>query len=445
MKIGIIGAGAAGLATAFDLSSNGHKVVVYESAPFIGGQASTIPVGGGPLERGYHHLFTNDSAIIGLMADLGIGDKLKWYPSRVGTYTSGKVYKTTTPLDLLRLGALPFKDRIKLGLFALRVKRIKDWRSLEDQTADFWLREHLGGMAYEKMWAPLLKGKFGEYYDQIGMPWFWSKIQTRFASRQGIRGREVLGYPDGSFDTVFDRLKSVIESQDGEIHLSTPVVRVEVVDGVAKALIVRPEGGDEARHEFDCVLSTVPSFSFPDLVDLPDDYLSRLTGVHYLAAVVVILEMSRPLTNIYWMNIADSDVPFLGLIEQTNMLPKEWYGGSNVLYIANYLDREDELFKMSRDELVDLYLPHLTKFNPEFNRSWIRAIHYNAVSAAQPIIGTNYSKVIPDHRTPVQRLYLANTTQIYPEDRGTNYSIRMGRELAVMIQDDEKQAWRNWR
>ena len=445
MKIGIIGAGAAGLGAAFDLSSSGHKVVVYESAPFIGGQASTVQVGGGPLERGYHHLFTNDFAIIGLMAELGIGDRLKWYPSRVGTYTSGRVYKTTTPLDLLRLGALPFKDRIKLGLFALRVKRIKDWRSLESQTADYWLREHLGGMAYEKMWAPLLKGKFGDYYDQVGMPWFWSKIQTRFASRQGIRGREVLGYPDGSFDTVFDRLKSAIESQDGEIHLSTPVTRVEVIDGVAKALVAKPANGDENRREFDCVLSTVPSFSFPKLVDLPDEYLSRLTGVHYLAAVVVILELSRPLTSIYWMNIADADVPFLGLIEQTNMLPKEWYGGNNVLYITNYLDRSDTLFKMSSDELVELYLPHLTKFNPEFDRSWIRAVHYNAVSAAQPIIGTNYSKVIPDHRTPVRRLYLANTTQVYPEDRGTNYSIRMGRELAAMIVNDEKQNWRNWR
>lgn len=445
MKIGIIGAGAAGLATAFDLSSKGHKVVVYESAPFIGGQASTVQVGGGALERGYHHLFTNDSAIIGLMADLGVGDKLKWYPSRVGTYTSGKVYKTTTPLDLLRLGALPIKDRIKLGLFALRVKRIKDWRGLEGQTADYWLRERLGGMAYEKVWAPLLKGKFGDYYDQVGMPWFWSKIQTRFASRQGIRGREMLGYPDGSFDTIFDRLKSAIESRDGEIHLSTPVERVEVIDGVAKALVVRPEGGDETRREFDCVLSTVPSFSFPGLVDLPDDYLSRLTGVHYLAAVVVILEMSRPLTNIYWMNIADPAVPFLGLIEHTNMLPKEWYGGNNVLYLTNYLDRSEPLFKLSKDELVDLYLPHLTKFNPEFDRSWIKAVHYNALSAAQPIIGTNYSKVIPDHRTPVQRLYLANTTQIYPEDRGTNYSIKMGRELAEMILNDEKQSWHNWR
>ena len=70
MNIGIIGAGATGLAAAYDLSAKGHKVVVYESAPFIGGQASTIPVGGSPLERGYHHLFTNDKAILDLMDEL---------------------------------------------------------------------------------------------------------------------------------------------------------------------------------------------------------------------------------------------------------------------------------------------------------------------------------------------------------------------------------------
>jgi len=445
MKIGIIGAGAAGLAAAFDLSAKGHKVVVYESAPFIGGQASTIPVGGSPLERGYHHLFTNDKAILDLMADLGVEEAMKWYPSRVGTYTSGKVYKTTTALDLLRFGAIPFLDRIKLGLFALKVGRIKDWRGLEDQTADYWLRERLGGKAYEKVWAPLLKGKFGDFYDQIGMPWFWSKIQTRFASRQGIRGREMLGYPDGSFDTIFSKLKKVIESRDGEIHISTPVVKIEVVDGVPKALLARGADGQQIREEFDTILSTVPSFSFPDLVDLPDDYKKRLTDVHYLAAVVVVLELDRPLTDFYWMNIADPDVPFLGLIEHTNMLPKEWYSGKNILYLTNYLDRTDPLYKMSKDDLLELYLPHLSKFNTEFDRSWITKVHYNALSAAQPIIGTNYSKVIANHRTPVKKLYLANTTQIYPEDRGTNYSFKMGRELAATILYDEKDNWQNWK
>ena len=127
MKIGIIGAGAAGLAAAFDFIETGHDVTVYESAPFVGGQASTIPVGGSSLERGYHHLFTNDEAILDLMKDLDIYEHMKWYPSKVATYTSGKVYKTTTPIDLLRLDAIPIIDRIKLGLFAMRVKRIKDW------------------------------------------------------------------------------------------------------------------------------------------------------------------------------------------------------------------------------------------------------------------------------------------------------------------------------
>ena len=58
------------------------------------------------------------------------------------------------------------------------------------------------------------------------------------------------------------------------------------------------------------------------------------------------------------------------------------------------------------------------------------------MAAAQPIIGTNYSQQIPDHRTPIKDLYLANTTQVYPEDRGTNYSVRMGKRVAAMIMED---------
>jgi len=254
----------------------------------------------------------------------------------------------------------------------------------------------------------------------------------------------MLGYPDGSFDTIFNRLTAVIQARGGEIHLSTPVENINVKDRTATGVIARHESGELVSEDFDVVLSTVPSFSFPDIVELPDDYKKRLLDVHYLAAIVVILELDRPLTNFYWMNIADHTIPFLGLIEHTNMLPKEWYQGNNVLYLTNYLDRSDPVYKMSQNEILDLYLPHLNKFNPEFDRSWIKAIHYNAVSAAQPIIPTNYSKAIPNHRTPIRKLYLANTTQIYPEDRGTNYSIRMGREIAEMIMDDEQENWRHW-
>lgn len=432
MNIGIIGAGVAGLTAAYDFSKAGHKVTVYESAPFIGGQASTIEVGGGRLERGYHHLFTNDTDIIDLMSELGIGESLQWFPSKVGTYVDGKVYKTTTPLDLLRFGALPIWARIKLGLFALKVRRIKDWRSLEPFTADEWLQDKLGGKAYEVVWNPLLRGKFGDYYDQVGMPWFWSKIQTRFASRKGA-GSEQLGYPVKSFDEVLFALRDSLLSAGGELHIETPVERVLTQDGRAAGLQFRRPDGTTGEQNFDVVLSTVPSYAFPGMVDLPDDYRSKLEEVTYTAAVVLILEMTRPLTDYYWMNIADRSLPFLGLIEHTNMLPKEWYGGSHVLYLTNYVDRSEPLFSMTPEEVLELYLPHLTKFNPEFDRSWIKQMHYNSLSAAQPIIGTRYSERIPEHQTPIKNLWLANTTQIYPEDRGTNYSIRMGRDVAKRI------------
>ncbi len=434
MNIGIIGAGVAGLTAAYDFSRAGHHVTVYESAPFIGGQASTIEVGGGRLERGYHHLFTNDTDIIELMDELGIGESLQWYPSKVGTYVDGKVYKTTTPMDLLRFGALPIWARVKLGLFALRVRRIKDWQSLEPFTADEWLREKLGGKAYEVVWNPLLRGKFGDYYDQVGMPWFWSKIQTRFASRKGAGG-EQLGYPVKSFDEVLFALRDRLLAAGGELHIETPVERVLTQDGRATGLQFKRPDGSFGEQDFDLVLATVPSYAFPGMVGLPDDYRAKLEGVTYTAAVVLILELTQALTDFYWMNIADRSLPFLGLIEHTNMLPKEWYGGSHVLYLTNYVDRSEALFSMTPDEVLELYLPHLTKFNPGFDRSWIKQMHYNSLSAAQPIIGTRYSERLAEHQTPIKNLWLANTTQIYPEDRGTNYSVRMGRDVAKRILD----------
>ena len=446
MKVGIVGAGAAGLAAAYDLGQAGHDVVVYESAHFIGGQASTIPVGGHPLERGYHHLFTNDRAILDLMDELGIGYAMEWYPSNVGTYVDGGLHGTTTAFDLLRFSAIPMFERIRMGLFTLRVQRIKDWQSLEPYTADQWLSEKLGGKAYDVLWNPLLRGKFGRFYGDVGMPWFWSKIQTRFASREGLLAKEVLGYPTGSFDVVFDTLADKIRETGGQLRIENPVTKIVPRNESGKIGIESVYEGRENADLFDCVLSTVPSFSMPSLMDsIPSGYLSRLDGVQYLAAVVVILEMDRKLTDYYWMNIASDDVPFLGIIEHTNMLPKEWYNDRHVVYLTNYLHRRDELFSLSPDELTDVYFDHLHKFNPSFNRSWVKQVHYNAVSAAQPIIGTEYSAKKPAHRTPFERIYLANTTQIYPEDRGTNYSIRMGRDVANMMLSDAAKGWSDWR
>jgi protoporphyrinogen oxidase len=440
MKVGIIGGGAAGLGAAYELGLRGHTADVFESAPFLGGQASTFDLGGARLERGYHHLFTSDTAIIGLMDEIGLGGRLKWIDSNVGYFVDGRLWKFTSPVDLLKFRPLPLIDRFRLGLMTLGLQRRTEWHSLEHVTAADWLKQHAGARPYETIFAPMLRGKFGAYHDQVSMSWLWNKFALRTASRgKGLLGRfkEQLGYPVGSFGEIFDVLADRIRQQGSSVHIRSAVSRVIMEEGRARGLDVSVEGGARERRDYDAILATVPSFILPRLVEgLPDDYLGRLTSSHYLSAVLLIVVLDRALSPHYWTYVGDRTMPFLGMIEHTNFMPAEHYGGEHIVYLANYLDLDDRLYKMSPEELYREYLPHLKRINPAFDESWVREYHHHKVDAAQPIVTLGYGDRIPDHRTPVPRLYLANTTQIYPEDRGTNYSVRMGRQVAGMIDED---------
>ena len=114
-------------------------------------------------------------------------------------------------------------------------------------------------------------------------------------------------------------------------------------------------------------------------------------------------------------------------------MPPEVYNHKRILYVSNYLDPSSPYFQMSRDELFNAYLPHLRKINPQFSPDWVEEMWHFKEAAAQPIVPLNYSAMIPDYRTPIRHLYLANTTQIYPEDRGTNYSVRLGQDIAKLL------------
>ena len=437
MRIGIIGGGAAGLAAAYELTKQGHFAEVFEVAPFLGGQASTFDVGGGRLERGYHHLFVSDTAMTGLIHELGLGDQLAWLESKVGVYHSGQIWDFATPRDLLAFKPLTLPQRVRLGLLTFLLQKTRNWHKFEGVTAQDWLTRNMGADIYRAIWEPMLRGKFGEYYDQISMTWLWGKIYLRVASRGKTLQKERLGYPMGSFGEVFDRLEEAINRQGGQVHIAARINRINVTDGAATGLEVQMTGGEGEERAYDAVIATTPSYVFTRLVPpLPAEYHDKLAGVRYLSAVLIILALDRPLTSKYWLNVADRSLPFVGVIEHTNMIDPARYGGNHIVYLTNYTPRDSELYAKSPEELLEDFIPHLQKLNPAFDRSWIREYFHHRVDGAQPIIGVNYGSQIPAHRTPIRNLYLANTTQIYPEDRGTNYSVKMGREVAQMVMND---------
>ena len=186
-------------------------------------------------------------------------------------------------------------------------------------------------------------------------------------------------------------------------------------------------------------MATVPSDVFLALLDdglaraVGDDYLARVRGAEYQTALCLLLELDRRFSPFYWTNVVDRDLPFIGLIEQTNFIPAERYDGRRFLYVANYLAPDDPLLELSPDELLAAYEPGLRRVNPGFRLDWVRERWRFAEPAAQPVVTVGYRERMPPLATGVPGLVLANTTQIYPEDRGTNYSVRLGGEAAEAL------------
>jgi protoporphyrinogen oxidase len=435
--IGVIGGGIAGLTAALRFAQNGCRVTLWERGERFGGQAVAFPVAGSHLEHFYHHLFQSDRDIVALMAELGIGDKLLWLPSDVGYYADGRIWPLNGALDVLRLGFIPFRDRLRLGLVTAYLQRVREWKRFETVTADAWLRRALGDRAYDRTLGAQLRAKFGRHYDRVPMVWFWGKIWLRTTSRQNPLAQEKLGYPLGSFNVIIDALAAEARRLGAELHSGIGPERLERSDD-GRWRAVLPMG---VVDDLDAVVATVPTPVLQRLVpELPVEFRETLTRLEYEAAVVVLLQMNHPLSSTYWLNIADPEMPFTGIIEHTNFMSPEEYGGKHFVYLSKYLEPDNPYFTMDDDALLSAYVPFLQRINPNFRRAWIERSWVFRERAAQPIPPMRYSERIPPHRTGLPGLYLANTTQIYPEDRGTNYSVRLGNRITDIVLDDLRAA-----
>lgn len=182
-RVAVIGAGFCGLAAAYELGKRGVRATVLERDRHVGGLAGSFEVDGTRVEKFYHHWFTSDTHVTALVDELGRSDRVVVRPTRTGMYYAHDLFKLSTPVDLLKFPLLGLPDRIRLGLLALRARRIKDWRALEDRTAADWLCEMGGERVYRVVWEPLLRGKFGDAAEEVAAVWFWNKLKLRGGSR----------------------------------------------------------------------------------------------------------------------------------------------------------------------------------------------------------------------------------------------------------------------
>ena len=423
MKVGVLGGGPLGLTAAYRLAQNGHEVVVLERDSIVGGLASAFEVGGTYLEKFYHHIFRTDTVITALIDEVGLSSRLYWGRPKTCNLVGGLPYQLDSAPSVLRFSPLPFPDRVRLGMAVAYLKLLSDYRRLEGVTAANWIRKWMGDNVYQTVWQPMLRSKFGDHYETIAMPWFWSRVHERTPS---------LGYMYGGFHQLFARLADRVGDMGGRIALRQDVKRV--VGLPDRRVAVTSEGPDgQQEFAFDAVIAALPTRVFTGLApELPADYRERYEWGDYFGAHCVILALDRQLLtdNTYWLSVTDAGYPFLAAVEHTNFIEPERYGGLRLVYLGNYLPMSDPRFRQSPAELLASYLPHLTKLNPAFDESWVKQSFVFGAPFAQPIVTREFRDHIPPLQTPIPNVYLASMFQVYPQDRGQNYSVKLGEEVA---------------
>ncbi|MFH8345122.1 NAD(P)/FAD-dependent oxidoreductase [Streptomyces sp. NPDC018045] len=437
----VVGAGFTGLAAAHELGRAGLRCLVLEADDHVGGLAGTFTVGGRQLERFYHHWFASDTDIFRLCADLGRADLVQRHHGRTGFYYAGGIHRLSSPLDVLRFAPLPPADRLRLGRSVLRAGRVRHWRELEALTAEEWLVGLGGRRVYDRVWRPLLEGKFGPYAPEVGATWMWTKLHLRGGSRSRS-GREVLHYLRGGCGALLDAWLPRLAGLGVRIRTGSPVT--EVLTGPQGVTGVRC--GDEVigarRALVTCAPGPAATLLARSAHPAAPALRRRLAAIPYLANLCLVLENDRPLSDTYWLNVTDPHFPYVGVIEHTNLDAPQHYGGRHLVYLSTYLPADAALYRMSDPEVYRHSLPHLRRMFPAFREEWVRAHHVWRAPYAQPVITRHYSRTVPGVENAVSGLYLAGMAQVFPEDRGTNYALRGGQRAGRLIADRVRTAER---
>lgn len=426
MHIAIIGAGFTGLTAGLRLAEKGHKVTLFEKESIPGGLAIGFQERGWewPLEKHYHHIFETDTAIRKLAEDVD----LPFFFRRPNTssFIGGDILQLDSPAKLLLFSKLSLADRLRMGSVLAYLKYGADWKKLEGETAHAWLQKTMGKKGYQILWEPLIKGKFGSYYKDISLAWFWARIKARTTQ---------LGYPPGGFQNLADAVVCAIKEKKGKVIYDASVFKISS-DETGIELFYN-QGQLKKNMHFDRVLVTVPNILFASLApQLPEEYKEQLRSFEWIGAVNMVLQFKEKILpdDVYWLNICDRTYPFISVVEHTNFIDKKHYNGQHIVYVGNYLPHTHPYFRMKADELLKEYDPFLKKIKSDYKDTLINTTIFK-VPFAQPIVTPNFSEKILPIKTPLEHVYLSNMQQVYPWDRGTNFAVDWGERSALAIME----------
>ncbi len=425
MKIAVVGGGITGLTIAHELSKQGKEILLFEKDSQLGGLVKSDQKENWdwPAEIFFHHYFKKDKELKAFLAELGLSDKLFYKPVETSVYTNGEIYPFDKLGDYLKFPHLSWPAKIRMGAAIFFMRAFPYLPVYSRITAEKFFPRLIGEPAWEEIWQPLMKGKFGGFDSEVAFSWLWARIKARSVE---------LGYLQGGSQVLIDRLEKKLSERSVRVFTNQAVSQIHRKE---KKWEVRT---DDKTELVDKVVLAVP---VPQALSIIEDTeaVSNQKKIKYqslknLASLVLVLRLKKKFLpdDSYWLNILDSQFPFVALIEHTNFIDPEKYGGEHLVYAGGYYQQNEKIINQNPAEIFKEFSSFLRRLNPSFE-SFLIGYQVFKYPWAQPVIELDYPQKKPGYELVPGQIYWATGNHIFPWDRGLNHSIKMGREISRLV------------
>lgn len=434
MNIAVVGGGLMGLVLAHRLSQQGHIVTVFECSQQLGGLATHHDYGSFIWDRFYHVILPSDTHLIKYLHEINLGNQLRWRSTSTGYYVDQKLYSISNTREFLQFPPLNLWNKLRLAFTLIYGSKIKNWQRLEQISVEEWLVKLSGRNTYEKFWQSLLLAKLGENYQRVSAVFIWSYIKRLFSARDSSLNKEQLGYVEGGYKTVFERLEKLIYAAGSCICKGVAVKRI--TPDTTNGLWIEHS---QTKEHFDKVIFTAPvevlqQVASPSLVQIIGDR----TRIDYLGVICAVLITRKPLVPHYVVNLADSRVPFTGVIGMSSLVSLQETAGLHITYLPKYAISNDPLFQKTDAEIRQLFAPGIRYMFPHLSEDDIVTIHINRAKHVQPLQVLNYSRKVPRVTTQHKDFFVLNTSQFVNDTLNNNTVVRHVEEF---LKNEHSTVW----
>ena len=430
-EVAIIGGGYTGLAAAINMIDKGYSVIIIEKSKQLGGLGSTITLSNGfKCESFYHHFFTHDKALLEYTKRF-LNTKPTFKDTKMGIYYKGNHYSWNGVFDLIKYPHINFLGKLRFLVATLFLsKRLLNSNFLENTSLTKGMEHLYGKRSYESVWEPMIKGKFGNKANSIPLRWMEGRLKQRIESRKA--GKEKLGYLEGSLDKLTDKLSKYILQKKSLIIRNSTISKINHLIDKNQFEINLKKGERIDKYIVDKLIFTTPSSIANKLIEDIDTKKEIWNEHKYFTAYCIVIELTESLSDFYWTNIADNNLFFCGLIEQTKLTSCEEYGGIHIAYLTKYTYLGNEQ-PLPANDLKAKALSTLNKLFPHKNiNKIVKNIHVSISTNAQVVTDFSFKEARMD-RIQNLNIFLGNMSNVYPDERSINNAIKVGNHLTTII------------